>query len=724
MTKAGLNLFPAASGDPESVITTIRKGLLPEAEEIAAFMSFLEQADRTAGFVGSLKSAPALTAVCRDFVPLETLVYFYQATFSSDGRIRPDASALLMELESRINSVRQRIHAKAERILEKAEFADKFQDNYVTVRNDRVVLPVKVEYKNVFPGIIHGISASDKTAFIEPQELVAENNLLREAYAERDAEIYRLMREAARLAMAQENEIRKDYSIIGVLDAICARAWFSAEINGARPEFSDGGPVRLLSARHPIMAVNGENPVPNDVLMAPEERTLVVSGPNAGGKTVMLKSIGLCVMLSACGIFPPAAQGSSFPFPKRIYAMVGDEQSISEGESTFTAQLGGIKEALEGGGPGTWVIVDEILNGTDPAQAAGLAEAVLEYLSDKGCLTFVSTHLPGLKVAAQENPAMVNAAMGFGSGVGGAFKLEKGRPGVSNPLGVAAQLGIPEIILESARAKLSDTRDRYQAALMDLSRKSAEAEDRMAEYKALEEKTRLTTLELSARLEEAEKSRADFEREKKKRLKEEVAKAREEISTLARQAREGDAKLKAETARKLKEMEEALVVEIHKRDSIPFELLKEGDSVWITPLDKKAKLLRLSGGKAELLCGETRLTVDAKDIIGLKGDAPRPPSGGKSRGGSPIISSAPEIEVGPDEINLIGLTGEEAVLKLDKDLDTQYLAGTDRIKVVHGRSVLRGKVMTYLKTSAYVKSFAPGTGAEGGDAVSIVELKE
>lgn len=711
--ESGTVLLPSETGAPDTVLSSIRKGLLPEPEEIAGFMSFLAQAERTESFVRQLASAPALAEVCRDFVALNGLTSFYLSTFSSDGRIRPDASALLMELESRINSIRQRIHAKAERMLGRKEFFEKFQDDYVTIRNDRVVLPVKAEYKNVFPGIIHGISASDKTVFIEPQELVADNNLLREAFAERDAETYRLMREAARLVMADEVPVREDHEIIGRLDSIWARALFSAVLQGKRPEFSDDGPVRLLSARHPLMVATGEDPVANDVLMGREERTLVISGPNAGGKTVMLKSIGLCVMLSECGVFPPVAAGTTFPYPKRLYALVGDEQSISEGESTFTAQLGGIKEALEGAGDGTWIIVDEILNGTDPAQAAVLAEAVLEHFAAKGCLTFVSTHLPGLKMAAQENPAMVNAAMGFG---GSEFKLEKGRPGVSNPLDVAASAGIPEKILSSARAKLSDTRDRYQAALADLAKKSAEAEALAARYTRLEESVARREAELSAKLEETAKSREEFEREKRKKLKAEVAKAREEISILAQQAREGDARLKAETARKLKEMETALIVEIHRPDSAPLESLKEGASVWITPLDRKATLVRFSGGKAEVICGEARMTVDVKDIIGVGEEGARK-IGRKPPGGAPPAT-------GSVEINLMGLTGEEAVEALDKHLDTQYMAGTDRVKVVHGRSVLRGKVGEYLKTSRYVKTFLPGSIAEGGDAVSIVELKE
>lgn len=718
LSASGLVLFPNRTSGPEAIIAVVRKGLLPEKEEIADFISFLSQAVRIGGFIASRPSAPRLMELCKNFRPLDEVISFFSSVFSSDGTIRPDSSALLMDLESRIGAIRQRIHAKADRMLAKKEFADKLQDSYVTVRNDRVVFPVKAEYKNVFPGIIHGISASDKTAFIEPQELVADNNLLREAFAERDAEIYRLMREASMLVTSNEEAVRADYSIAGQLDMVCARSWFSTEISGSRPQLTEKGPVSLFAVRHPMMAVRGENPVPNDVAMGEGERTLVISGPNAGGKTVLLKSVGLCVLLSACGIFPPVRQGSTFPFAKKMYAMVGDEQSISEGESTFTAQLGGIKEALDGGSEGTWVIVDEILNGTDPAQAGVLAETVLEYLAKKGCLTFVSTHLPGLKVAAQENSDMVNAAMG--SGADSAFKLVKGMPGVSNPLGVASAMGIPEEILASARERLTDTRDRYQSALTELSGKSAELERRLGELGGLEEKARQTAENLSARLMEAEAARDEFEREKRKKLKVEIARVREEVSQLVQTARDGDLKAKKEAEQKLKKMERDIIEQIHRPDSVPLETLGEGDFVWITALDRKAKLLRLSGSRAEVLCGESRMTVDVKDIIGIKEKEKADAKKKSSRGG--LVFDAEEKDAA--EINLMGMTGEDALLELDKFLDTQYLRGADRVKVIHGRSVLRGKVTGYFKTSAYVKSFSQGSMAEGGDAVSLVELKE
>jgi DNA mismatch repair protein MutS2 len=277
-------------------------------------------------------------------------------------------------------------------------------------------------------------------------------------------------------------------------------------------------------------------------------------------------------------------------------------------------------------------------------------------------------------------------------------------------------MGIPEEILASARERMTDTRDRYQAALAELNGKSAEMEGKIAGLARQEEKARQTADELSARLAEAEKNRDDFEREKRKLLKTEVAKAREEISMLAQKAREGDLKAKEETARKLKEMERKLIVEIHRPDSVPLDTLKDGDFVWITALDRKAKLLRLSGGKAEVLCGEARMTLDTKDIIGVKQKEREAEKNKKPL----VMGSGDEA---PSEISLMGMTGEDAVQALDKFLDTQYLLGADRVKVIHGRGVLRTKVAEYLKGSAYVQTFAQGASAEGGDAVSIVELK-
>ena len=618
LVQSGLVLFPSEVADPEQMLNRIRKGVLPEAEEIQRFLTFLWQVERMVDFIRD-SEAPQLLERCLDFAAMDGLISLYNATFSSDGVIKPTASALLMELESRISSLRQRIHQKAEEMLGREDMADRLQDSYVTVRNDRLVLPIKAEYKNSFNGIIHGISGSDKTVFMEPQELVKENNILQEAVAERDEEVHRLMRQAAHAAISHESDILRDYGIIGRIDFVCARTALSAMLHGVRPGFSSGGPVRMLGIRHPLMELSGGKPVANDLLMQEGEKTLIISGPNAGGKTVMLKSIGLCNLLAGCGIFPPVAPGTEFPFAVKLFAIAGDEQSIADGESTFTAQLGGMKDAISGAAPGTWVIVDEILNGTDPSQAAALAEAMLDYLAQKECHTFVSTHLPGLKITAQENPAMVNAAMGFGADNRPTFRLTKGHPGVSHPLDVAASVGIPEGILKNARAKLSDTQDRYQTALLDLQKKADEMDKALAEYSAREARVRQMEAELSAKLAEAESLKNEFERDKRRKLKDEIAKAREEVLEMVRQAHDGEAKAKADIAQKLKEMENALVEEIHRPDSVPLESVKEGEHVWVVPLDRKAQLVRFADdGKVEVLCGGARMMLSRKDVLGMK----------------------------------------------------------------------------------------------------------
>ncbi|MBI5178969.1 MAG: Smr/MutS family protein [Nitrospinae bacterium] len=714
LLSAGELFFPNEVADPAPAVTRIRRGSLPEPDDLKTLLGFLHQAERTAEFLsGAGQTVHRLAELCADFTPLDEMTEFFNATFAGDGSIRPDASALLMDLESRIASLQRKIHERAEQLLARRDLLDKFQDAYVTIRNGRVVLPVKAEYKNTFPGIIHGISASDKTVFMEPQELVKDNNLLQESIAERDEEHYRLLRQAAQMVMDQAQTMEKDYAVIGALDAVCARAAFSAAIGGTPAVFTAGGAVRLLSLRHPLMALRGEKPVPNDLLMREGEKTLVISGPNAGGKTVFLKTAGLCVLLAACGVFPPVARGSEFPFVTKLFALAGDEQSIAEGESTFSAQIAGIRDALAGAGPGTWVMVDEILNGTDPAQAGALATAVLEFLIQKDCRTFVSTHLPALKVAAQENSAMVNAAMGFGPDNRPTFRLAKGHPGVSHPLDVAESVGIPMEIIQNAKAKLSDTQDKYQAALLDLQRKSDEMDKAQTRIAAKEENLLRREEEVAGKLEEAERLKSEIEREKRKRIKEEVAKAREEIFALLAAAQ--DERSRTEAARKLKERETELVREIHIPDSVPLETLKEGDAVWVVPLDKNAKLIRRAGNRVEVQVGEARMTLSVTDVIGLKQKQEAVP-----KRPAPIYRGEAETP----EISLMGLTGDEALPLLDKFLDSQLLTGTDRVKIIHGRGVLRSKVLDYLKTSPYIKSFAVGAGAEGGDAVTLAELKD
>ncbi|MBI5637015.1 MAG: Smr/MutS family protein [Nitrospinae bacterium] len=716
LLKGGGLLFPNAIPDPAPALARVKRGAVPEKDDCKIMWRFLRGAERLDEFLRDNPDKAALHAAAAGFVSLEEITAFFSRTFSEDGGVKPDATALLMELESRIAALRGRIHKKAEEMLTRAGLEGRFQDTYVTIRNDRVVLPVKAEFKNVFPGIIHGISATDKTVFMEPQELVKENNALREAAAERDEEIYRLLREAAAMLRENADTITACHAAMARLDAVAAKAAVSLAIGGTRPAFAPGG-IAMRAVRHPLMLLAGEKPLPNDLLMTQQEKVLVISGPNAGGKTVMLKSVGLAALLAQSGVLPPVGEGSRFPFVEKLHAIAGDEQSIAEGESTFSAQLRGIKEALETAGPGTWVIIDEILNGTDPAQASALAQAVLEDLAAKDCRVFVSTHLPQLKVAAQENPALVNAAMGFGADGRPTFHLAKGHPGVSHPLDVAAAIGISASVMEKAKSLLSSTHDIYQVALLDLQKKSDEMRRRVAELEQEKAGAEAERARLQREREAAERAKDAFERDKKQRLKDEVAKARAELRAMLEETRTQDTKAKEEAARRLKEMETEMVAAIKRPDSVPLEHLKQGDAVWILPLDREAQLAKITDdGKVEVFCRGLRMTLGRDEVIGIKEKAALDAAPAR-RMMLPAAEEAPEI-------NLIGMTGEDACEALDKFLDSQLLAGAERVKIVHGRAIVRGRVLDYLKTCSYVKGYGPGAAAEGGDAVTLAELKD
>ncbi len=715
LLKGGGLLFPNAVPDPSPALGRVKRGAIPEKDDCKTMWRFLRGAERLDEFLRDNPDKAALRAAAAGFVSLEAITVFFSRTFSEDGSVKPDATALLMELESRIASLRGRIHKKAEDMLTRDGMEGRFQDAYVTIRNDRVVLPVKAEYKNSFPGIIHGISATDKTVFMEPQELVKENNALREAAAERDEEIYRLLREAAAMLRENADTIDACYAAMARLDAVAAKAAVSLAIAGTRPAFAQGGIV-MRAVRHPLMLLAGDSPLPNDLLMVEHEKVLVISGPNAGGKTVMLKSVGLAALLAQSGVLPPLGEGSRFPFVEKLYAIAGDEQSIAEGESTFSAQLRGIKEALENAGSGTWVIIDEILNGTDPAQASALARAVLEELAEKNCHVFVSTHLPQLKISAQENPAMVNGAMGFGADGRPTFHLAKGHPGVSHPLDVAAAIGIPASVMEKAKSLLSSTHDIYQVALLDLQKKSDEMRRRVAELEQEKAGAGAERARLQSEREATERAKDAFERDKKQRLKDEVAKARAELRAMLEETRTQDAKAKEEAARRLKEMEIEMVAAIKRPESVPLEGLKQGDAVWILPLDREAQLAKITDdGKVEVLCRGLRMTLGRDEVIGIKEKA--------ALDAAPRRIMLPAADEAP-EINLIGMTGEDACDALDKFLDSQLLAGAERVKIIHGRAVVRGRVLDYLKGCSYVKAYGPGAAAEGGEAVTIAELKD
>jgi len=717
---SGINIFPSPVENPASLLKKTSRGLLPEPDDIQKIISFWRQLKLLNGF----HSDPALKngvimKIIGELNPLEETAGFFDATFGDDGKVKPTASAALIEIEERINSLKKHIREKADSFLKKQEIVDILQDTYVTIRNDRIVLPIKAEYKNIFPGIIHGISASDKTAFMEPQELIRENNSLQEALSEREVEIYRLLRLAAQQLKDNHDEIERNYLVMGRIDAISAKAQFSIRIKGKRPLFSDDGSIILREITHPMMVFRGENPRANSVEMAKNEMALVISGPNAGGKTVLLKSAGLSVVFASCGIFPSCGEGTTFPFTKNLFAMVGDEQSVEEGESTFSAQLNGIKEAALGVQRGDWIIIDEILNGTDPRQASALALSVLEHFIGIGCKVFVSTHLPDLKIAAQESAEMVNGAMGFSQEGKPTYKLEKGHPGVSYPLAVAASIGLPPEIIERAKSMLDSTQDIYQSALQALQEKADKLDRTIEEYERSRAESERIEKELAANLEESNRNARAFEDEKRRLLKDEVRKAKTKLSAMIDEAEEAELKDKRKTSSKLKEMENVIVRESRTPESIPLEDVPAGGNVWIIPLDRRAQLVKKAeGGKVEVQSGGIKMTLAASDVVGLKEGALPPEK--KKRETKIHVDESEEYL--PYELLLLGLTFEESLTQMEQFFDKHLLAGSETVRIVHGRGPLKGKIEEYLKSSSYVRSFSPAAPAQGGEGATIITL--
>jgi len=717
IVKSGFALIPDFIEDPLPLIKKCLNGRLPEEKDIRLLLAFFSQISHLASFLSSPPSSVnKLLEVLNPFKELDDLGLFLMKTFDNAGKVKTDATAKLVELEGRINSLKKGIGRKAEALIERDDIKKILRDSYITIRNDRIVIPVRAEFKNVFSGIIHNISATEQTAFMEPQELVNENNRLQESISEREEEIMRLLRKTAELILANKKGIKTDWQIIASLDFISAKALLSIEMKGNRITFADGGEIDIKNLLHPIMVMAGEKPKANDIIMAQGERAFIISGPNAGGKTVLLKSLGLSIILSSCGIFPTLGIDSSIPFIKNVFAIAGDEQSIEEGQSTFSAQLTGIKESLEEAGEGDLIIIDEILNGTDPLQASALAQTVIDEFSNKECFTFVSTHLPELKIVAQEDNLMVNGAMGFDEDGKPSFKLEKGHPGVSYPLAIAIAVGIPQKLIDKAKEKLSTSHDQYHTALMELQTKSGKMDRAITGYESRQKEIENIKEELAVKLEEAERENRLFEKEKNKRIKEEIAVARKKVSEMTKEAeakgKGGREKISAE----LKEMENRLTKEMIQPDSIPLEEVEEGGAVWIIPFDREAVLVKLGKDeKAEVLSSGVKMTMLKSNLTGIRKSKQKQKS--KKRYKPDTSGEAPIAE-----LSLLGFTFDESIIQLEPFMDRHILHGTSEIRVIHGKGVLKGKVEAYLKTSKYVESFRTASPLQGGAGASVVTL--
>ncbi|SHK02662.1 endonuclease MutS2 [Desulforamulus aeronauticus] len=643
------------------------------------------------------------------------------------GEIADDASPELQQIRRGISRSQNRIRERMESIIRSSDNQKYLQEPIITIRNDRYVVPVKQEHRNQISGIVHDQSASGATLFIEPMPVVEANNEVRQLMAREKQEILRILAELSSGVSAVAEEIATALEALGELDFIMARARYSLKINAWSPRIIEGAKIDIKKGRHPLLPGDA---VPATISLGKNFKTLVITGPNTGGKTVTLKTVGLFALMTQAGLHLPAEAGTEMGVFRQVFADIGDEQSIEQSLSTFSSHMTNIVRILDQVGEGSLVLMDELGAGTDPTEGAALARAILEKLYSRGACTIATTHYSELKNYAYTTPGVENASVEFDvETLRPTYRLLIGRPGRSNAFEISLRLGLTPDIIDQARNfltteqvqvadlinKLEQTqqaadKDREEAAA--LRRDSEKLQER---YRKLEEELRVKRESILAKAQEqasklVRQSRLDAEeavKELRTKLAEESGKSREEAIHQARN--------------KLQQVTSKVAAKVPERTGtgdIPRQV-KSGEEVFLPKYNQKAYVVSVSGSNVQVQVGIMKMTVPLKELRIVKEARV---TTGESKVGKVLMDKAQSIGT---SLDLRGMTGDEALLEIEKYLDDAFLAGLSRVILIHGKGTgaLRAAVQRDLKNHPRVKSFRLGETGEGGTGATVVDLK-
>jgi len=661
-----------------------------------------------------------------------------------NGEISDDASSALRRIRVSITQTRDSIQKTLKQILRNRN-AEAGED-YVTLRNDRFVIPVRAENRRSVPGVVHGASGTGQTVFLEPFETVEVNNQLVQLAEDEAAEIARILFELTERLRAIRGPLLAAAETIADLDSIFARGRFARDFDAAMPEFSGAGDLRLESVRHPVLEDKLRRErraiVPMTLALGGAEKVLVISGPNTGGKTVALKTTGLAALAAQSGI-PVAAQRAVLPIFDRVLVDIGDEQSIAADLSTFSAHMLNLKTMLELATPRSLALVDEMGTGTAPEEGAALAVALLDEFRATNCIVLATTHHDRLKTYASTAPGVVNAAVEFDEiNLRPTYRLMVGVPGGSSGISIAQRLGIAGSVIEKARSLLTPE-SREAADLIAYLHRSRDELDRMqqqmaAERRALEEERKKLRNEWVERQQKRIKELEAQFAEMQKRFDENVArviesvKERELRASLEKTARrkgqdirsEAREELNAAVVQTISDSQADLGTSSACQEPVRAEALQSGARIRVRGFSKPVIFRRLDGSSVEIEAGPLRMKVAVDEITGVEADSAASKAASAGKGQNVTVSAQP-AESSAAEINVIGMTVEQATELVDKFLDDAALANRPRVRIIHGHGTgaLRKGLGEFLKSHPLVQRTSFETEEHGGKAITVVELR-
>lgn len=684
--------------------------------------------------VGQSARRPRLATEAEALTELPRLQAEIEGAIDEEGRVRDDASPELQRLRREIGGARSRIVARLEKFAASLPANLQVADASITVREGRYVVPVRREGRAEVGGIVHDESGSGATLFIEPPAAIEMMNRLRELEAGEAREVHRILRELTDRLRPNREEIIQSLIALTRLDSLQARGRFAIRFEGSVPEVLPTGTEEyvVVNGRHPLLLARQERVVPFDLRMNPGERTLLISGPNTGGKTVLLKAIGLISILTQSGVVPPVGPGTRLPVFRGVHADIGDEQSIEASLSTFSAHLKNLRETLETADFRSLVLIDEIGSGTDPVEGGALAQAILLELTARSAFTVATTHLGQLKLLATRDGRVVNASLQFDADqLLPTYRLLKGVPGRSYGLAIARRLGMPEDVLADAEAVLPQGERDVGRLLLELEAREQRVTEVQASLELELERTRKLREVMETRQRELIRREKDAERRAKQQARDLLLLARQEVEAAIREVRQADEVQLDEAAHSARRRVEQAAFRHRERppapprggeaDSPTGPPLEVGSRVRIESLGRTGTVTELRDSKAMVEAGGMKLLLPRHALTPLAPGEREAEKRHRTSGVTGYVDA--DLNASP-EVDLRGMRVEELDLSLARALDTALMAGLPSFRIIHGKGMgaLRARVQEILRDDPRISTFRPGERVEGGSGVTIVEF--
>ncbi|MDX1617991.1 MAG: endonuclease MutS2 [Balneolaceae bacterium] len=719
------------------------EGSLLQPEAFLEILQLAATARRVKSFLEDREERyPTLGKLAVELIPLKELENEIKRVVSEEGALRNDASSQLQSIRKKLGNKRDELRSTINKVMKRATKQGMASDEGPTLRNGRMVIPILAEYKRKIQGFVHDVSSTGQTVYLEPVEALNINNEIRQLESEEQREIERILRELTDRIRGNREYLEQDCETLGKLDAIAARTQVSIDLDGFVPVLSDGPYIRLREAYNPILLLKNrqlkeeqrEPVIPLDLELERDERCLIITGPNAGGKSVAIKTVGLCAMMMQSGFAIPAKDTSELPVFSSLFVDMGDDQSIENDLSTFSSRLEWMKTVMDRSDERSLVLVDEAGAGTDPEEGGALYQSLIEHLIDRGALSLVTTHHGSLKVFAHDHPAAINGSMEFDQGsLSPTYRFKKGIPGSSYAFEIAQRMNLDTELLRKARDISGESKRDMESLINELETKSQEAEELKEKYDELKNKTEAERRRYEEKRSAIEKEKDSIRQKALEQAEEIMQSANRKIEeAVERIVEEGkkDKETIREARREVSDQKEHIQEELdeldskrkqRKRDRVSDEPPEVGDTVRLLDANTKGELKEINGKQAVVQAGDLRLKTKFDNLVkvedGRSGKEKKNRITVNVTGGTAGKPTKPSLDIR-------GYRGQEAVREVEHYLDNALASGLNQVEIIHGKGegILKQLVHDYLRSRPEVESFELAPADRGGAGCTIVEL--